>query len=257
MDQTWIASARNSQAFLGYISKTPWGSDKAHKESCSTSRLDASHSYFWYWNREALQHRPSHQVQDQHVEKHKAVEESGKPLKKAESRWRKQKADWGKSDFVWEKLDFVWGKLDFRRGKSRYWQGSNLQLHGFPILISKLASSGFLPTRIILLTCSRMSLQKQGMNVGHNEFLRHTTISAIIHSKSDILSQRTVHQFSHSWNSISHWQHGQQQITILFQSTAILFEFASPSLTVSELKEESADYQGWVWRHLSSTWPTL
>ncbi len=30
------------------ISKTPWGSDEAHKESSSTSRLDASHSYSWY-----------------------------------------------------------------------------------------------------------------------------------------------------------------------------------------------------------------
>ncbi len=44
-------------------------------------------------------------------------------------------------------------------------QASNLQLHGLPILISKLALSSFLPTRIIQLTCSRMSLQKQGMNM--------------------------------------------------------------------------------------------
>ncbi len=49
-------------------------------------------------------------------------------------------------------------------------------------------------------------------------------LAAIICSKGDILSQRTVHQFSHSWNPISHQQHQQQQITVLFQSTVILFE---------------------------------
>ncbi len=40
---------------------------------------------------------------ESHWRNWKAVEESGKPLKKAESHWRKS--------------NFVWGKLDFRRRK--------------------------------------------------------------------------------------------------------------------------------------------
>ena len=71
-------------------------------------------------------------------------------------------------------------------------KGSNFQLHGLPILASKLALSSFLPTRIIQLTCSRMSLQKQRMYIAHNELLHCTTISAIICSKSDLLCKRTA-----------------------------------------------------------------
>ena len=124
-------------------------------------------------------------------------------------------------------LNYVWHSLwvllqDFPCTQSL--QGSDLQLHSFPILVGKLASSSFLTTRIIQLAYSRMSLQKQGMNIAHNELLCCTTISEIISRKSDILSKMTVHQISHSGSPISHQQHRQRQITVLFQNTAILFE---------------------------------
>jgi hypothetical protein len=55
------------------------------------------------------------------VESHwgKSVEESGKLLRKAESRWRMLESRWGKSDFGR-------GKLDFRRGKSQYFPRDSL-----------------------------------------------------------------------------------------------------------------------------------
>ncbi len=49
--------------------------------------------------------------------KRKAVEESGKPLKKAESCWRRFSWISCKSESRWRKLNFVWGKSDFRRRK--------------------------------------------------------------------------------------------------------------------------------------------
>jgi hypothetical protein len=49
----------------------------------------------------------------------KAVEESGKPLRKGESCWQKLESRWGK-------LDFGQGKLDFRRGNSLYFPRDSL-----------------------------------------------------------------------------------------------------------------------------------
>ncbi len=49
--------------------------------------------------------------------KRKAVEESRKPLKKAESDWRRFSWISWKSESRWKKSNFVWGKLEFRRRK--------------------------------------------------------------------------------------------------------------------------------------------
>ncbi len=49
--------------------------------------------------------------------KRKAVEESGKLLKKLESRWRRfSRISW-KSESRWRKSNFVWRKSEFRRRK--------------------------------------------------------------------------------------------------------------------------------------------
>ncbi len=65
---------------------------------------------------------------ESHWRKRKAVEESGKPLKKLESHWRRFSRISRKSESRWRKLDFVWGKLEFRRRKNpifpRYSLGS-------------------------------------------------------------------------------------------------------------------------------------
>ncbi len=50
----------------------------------------------------------------------KAIEESGKPLKKVESRWRKS--------------NFVWGKLDFRRRKIPIFPRDSLVSGNFGVL---------------------------------------------------------------------------------------------------------------------------
>ena len=49
--------------------------------------------------------------------KRKAVEESGKPLKNLESRWRRFSWISRKTESRWRKSNFVWGKSEFRRRK--------------------------------------------------------------------------------------------------------------------------------------------
>ena len=73
-------------------------------------------------------------------------------------------------------------------------QGSNFQLHSLPILVGKLDSSSFLQTWIIQLACRRISLQKQGMNIAHNELIWWTVLllntSLLLQMIADIVVQR-------------------------------------------------------------------
>ena len=85
--------------------------------------------YFLIRNRKGNEKPPS---TESRWRKRKAIEESGKPMKKAESRWRKQKAveesgkPLRKAESRWRKSESGWGKSDFGKGKSRYFPRDSL-----------------------------------------------------------------------------------------------------------------------------------
>ena len=100
-------------------------------------------------------------------------------------------------------------------------QSSNIDLHWFPITVSKYPSCGLMPIWIVLSTYGKLSLQKQWINIIYDQILSRTTISTVVIGKSNVLRQWTRNKLNNYWEFISNHHDLQQHITI-FMNTALV-----------------------------------